>query len=246
MYLNAVYTSMAEQLHTVYEIQKMLLGTPLSLAMGADQNARIGTLVSEGPENKKIFQQLRQPDVATATTVLSTTTQKSLVLPAHVFWPMVRNVAYIYTIKVITLLDYIKGEFKFNLPKSDKFDVGMVLLKDAKIGSMHRYTFQMIIQRNGKGGTTEFFTNFMAKDQAELVCTSKIAMIKLSMTPHPVVLGPLPPPCLLDIKVESNKRSVSARFNSDSYDMLKTYFLSVRKKLDEHFQRSQQNYYKPI
>jgi len=228
---------MTEQLHTVYELQKILLGTPLSLAMEGDQN-RIGTLVSSFAD-KKVYQQIRQPDVNSARTILSTTNKKSIVLPAHVFWPMVRNVAYIYNIKVVTFPRYDQSEFKFVFPASvkKKFDLKILTLDDDSTSSSH--TFQLIMKRKEEGLTTEYFTNFMAKDQARLVCSSQPASLKLAITPHQVVFGPLPSPCLLDIQVENNERSVKARFNVDSYHLLKPYFMSIKRNLNNHLQSSQ-------
>jgi len=235
---------MVDQLHAVYEIQKMLLGTPTTLAFGTDSKARIGALVADSSENKKVYQQLRQPDVRSAKIELAIAeNQKSLKIPSYIFLPMVRNVVYIYEIKVMTALDYNKGNFKFVFPDQikEKFNTTIVLVKDEKTGSMHEYNFQFIIRRNNKGNTTEYFTNFMARDQVKIMCASRPAAMKLSITSYQVVFGPLPSPCLLDIVVDLNGRRVAGRFNADSYHMLKPYFKTIRTKFFMQLQNLRAN-----
>ena len=102
-------------LHFVYELQKTIGDETARLAVNANSNDRIGTLTFRGA---KVYQQLRQEYVSFLPTELSIDPDAtSLLLPAHVFWPAINNVVYLYNITVTTNLKYPK-DFRFIFPES--------------------------------------------------------------------------------------------------------------------------------
>ena len=221
---------MDARLNFVYELQKTIGDKSARLAKIRIAES-IGTLTFRGA---KVYQQLRQEYVSLLPTELSIDPDTtSLLLPAHVFWPAINNVLYLYNITVKTNLKYIE-EFKFIFPESSlkmfKRDFHQIASPSRSKG-YYTYSFQLALRKTSIEKQMIYFTTLSSTEQAEIRCKKQPTLLDVTISPHPVVFGHIPAPYMLDTVIKTKRGSISARFNSQNISMLDSYFTLIRMTL---------------
>ena len=191
----------------------------------------------------KVVQTLKQPygDVSPKSLALGPG-QDKLTFPAAFFWPATNNVLYMYTL-VLRTSGRLGRDFKILLPKSayENFDVKFKLISmrkatDALNPTAPReliYTLRLSLLKKKDTNELAYFCSFYGEDQMQLVTSTQIRKLTCTVTPEPIVFGPLRYPCALDLAVTIGDSTLKARFNSKSCGLIRTYFKRVRDQIQE-------------